>query len=178
MIGVEEDLEVAISVERLQARVRELGEQISRDFRGQNPVVLGTLKGGFLFIADLVRQLKFEVEIDFISARSYLDSTTSSGKVDLFKKLSIDIENRRLLIVEDVVDTGLTLRRLVENLRAAGPASVDIVTLIVKESALPLDIDIKYVGFEMDERFLVGYGMDLAEKYRNLPYIAWLRDVK
>lgn len=178
MIGVEEDLEVAISVERLQARVRELGEQISRDFRGQNPVVLGTLKGGFLFIADLVRQLEFEVEIDFISARSYLDSTTSSGKVDLFKKLSIDIENRRLLIVEDVVDTGLTLRRLVENLRAAGPASVDIVTLIVKESALPLDIDIKYVGFEMDERFLVGYGMDLAEKYRNLPYIAWLRDVK
>ncbi|MFH2057030.1 MAG: hypoxanthine phosphoribosyltransferase [bacterium] len=178
MIEVEQALEVVISAERLHTRVCELAAQISRDFRDKNPVILGTLKGGFLFIADLVRQLDFDLEIDFISARSYLDSTTSSGKVDLFKKLSIDMENRRLLIVEDVVDTGLTLRRLVENLQAAGPASVDIVALIVKESAQPLDIEIKYVGFEMDERFLVGYGMDLAEKYRNLPYIAWLKDVK
>lgn len=178
MIEIEQDLEVAISAERIQKRVRELAAEIARDYRHENPVLIGTLKGGFLFIADLVRQLDFDLEIEFISARSYLDSTTSSGKVDLFKKLSIDIENRRLLIVEDVVDTGLTLRRLVDNLQAAGPASVEVVALILKTSALPGEAKISYVGFEMDERFLVGYGMDLAEKYRNLPYVAWLKDVK
>ncbi len=178
MIGIEQDLEIAISAADLKARIQELAAQIDRDYRDQNPVLLGTLKGGFLLIADLVRMLNFDLEIDFISARSYLDSTTSSGRVDLFKKLSIDIRNRRLLIVEDVVDTGLTLRRLVEHLEATGPASVDVVALIVKEGAQLSGVSIRYAGFEMDERFLVGYGMDLAEKYRNLPYVAWLKDVK
>jgi hypoxanthine phosphoribosyltransferase len=178
LIGIEQELSVAISAEDIQARIQELAAQIDRDYRDQNPVVLGTLKGGFLFIADLVRMLDFDLEVDFISARSYLNSTTSSGRVDLFKKLSIDIRNRRLLIVEDVVDTGLTLRRLVAHLDDAGPASVDVVALIVKECAQLSGVSIKYTGFEMDERFLVGYGMDLAEKYRNLPYVAWLKDVK
>ena len=166
-----------ISAEELKRRITQLAREVSRDYRGRNPVVFGTLKGGFIFLAQLVTQLDFDLEIEFISARSYGDSEQSSGTVDLFKNISIDIKDRHLLIVEDVIDSGLTLKWLLEDLEKAGPRSLEVIALLDKKSERKIEVPLRYVGFEIDDRFVIGFGMDHAEKYRNLPYIAVFKDL-
>jgi hypoxanthine phosphoribosyltransferase len=139
--------------------------------------LIGTLKGGFIFLASLVLKLDFDLEIEFISARSYGDSFESSGTVDLHKKLSVEIKNRHLLIVEDVVESGLTVKFLLEDLASAQPASSNVVTLLNKTRERKAEVPIKYVGFEIGNRFVVGFGLDYREKYRNLPYLAVFKQV-
>jgi hypoxanthine phosphoribosyltransferase len=135
---------------------------------------LGTLKGSFVFLAHLALKLDFELQVDFISARSYGDSSVSSGTVDLVKNLSIDIRDRHVLLIEDIVDSGFTLRILLEDFQLAKPKSVDVVTLLNKRSNRKVEVPLRYVGFDIEDDFVVGFGLDYSEKYRNLPYIAVL----
>ncbi len=151
-----------------------MAAEIDRDYRGKNPVLLGTLKGSFMFIAELAQRLDFPLEIDFISARSYGQSHETSGVVDLFKYLSIDIRERYVLLVEDIVDSGLTLRILLADFELAKPKAVDVITLLNKPTGRKVDVPIRYIGFDVGSEFVVGFGLDYSEKYRNLPYIAVL----
>ncbi|MCK4858591.1 MAG: hypoxanthine phosphoribosyltransferase [candidate division Zixibacteria bacterium] len=159
----------------MHRRIAELATAVTGDFRDKNPVLLGTLKGSFIFLAQLVLQLDFDLDIDFISARSYDNLGTSTGKVDLFKNLSIDIKGRHLLVVEDIIDTGFTLRQMLQDFELVRPESVSVIALLNKKSQRKIEVPIKYVGFELEDQFVVGFGMDYAEKYRNLPYIAVLK---
>lgn len=137
-------------------------------------MILGTLKGSFIFLAALALKLDIDLEVDFISARSYGNSDISSGTVDLFKNLTVDIRERHVLVVEDIVDSGFTLRILLADFELAKPRSVDVITLLNKPANRKVDVPIKYVGFDIDSEFVVGFGLDYSEKYRNLPYIAVL----
>lgn len=163
--------------EQLDHRIAQLAKEITRDLGGKNPVLLGALKGSFVFLASLVLQLDFDLEVDFISARSYGDSDTTSGTVDLFKNLTIDITDRHILLVEDIVDSGFTLRILLEDFELAKPRSVDVVTLLNKRANRRVEVPLKYVGFDIESQFVVGFGLDYSERYRNLPYIAVLNRV-
>ena len=154
-----------------------LAAEIKRDYQDQNPVLIGTLKGCFAFLPFLALELDFDVEIDFISARSYGSSDRSSGRVDLFKNLSIDIRDRHVLLVEDIVDSGFTLRILLEDFQLAKPKSVAVVTLLNKRASHHVEVPLKYVGFDIEDDFVVGFGLDFSEKYRNLPYIAVLKSM-
>ena len=158
----------------MEQRISELAEEISRDYRDKNPVLLGTLKGSFIFLAQLALKLDFDLEIDFISARSYGDSHESSGTVDLFKNLSVDLRDRHVLLVEDIVDSGLTLRIMLTDFELAQPKSVEVVTLLNKQGNRKTGVPLKYIGFDIDTEFVVGFGLDYSEKYRNLPFIAVL----
>lgn len=151
-----------------------MAAQIRHDYHDKNPVLLGTLKGSFVFLANLAMKLDFDLQIDFISARSYGNSDISSGVVDLYKNLSIDIRQRHVLVVEDIVDSGFTLRILLEDFGLAKPSSVHVITLLNKPANRKVDVPIKYVGFDIENDFVVGFGLDYSEKYRNLPYIAVL----
>ena len=152
----------------------ELAAAVRADYRDKNPVLLGTLKGSFVFLAALAMQLDFDLQVDFISARSYGNSDRSSGTVDLYKNLTIDIRDRHVLVVEDIVDSGFTLRILLEDFELAKPRSVDVITLLNKPANRKVVVPVKYIGFDIDNEFVVGYGLDYSEKYRNLPYIAVL----
>ena len=163
--------------EQIEQRISELTATISKDFRDKNPVLIGTLKGSFIFLAQLALKLDFDLQIDFISARSYGGSVISSGTVDLFKNLSVDIRGRHVLLVEDIVDSGFTLRILLEDFELAKPKSVDVITLLNKRNARRCEVPLKYVGFDIEKEFVVGFGLDYSEKYRNLPYIAVLNRV-
>jgi hypoxanthine phosphoribosyltransferase len=151
-----------------------MAREIKRDYQGENPVLIGTLKGSFAFLAFLALELDFDVEIDFISARSYGRSDRSSGRVDLFKNLSVDIRGRQVLLVEDIVDSGFTLRILLEDFQLASPKSVAVVALLNKRGSHQVEVPLKYVGFDIEDDFVVGFGLDFSEKYRNLPYVAVL----
>lgn len=151
-----------------------MAAEITRDYGGKNPVILGTLKGSFVFLASLILKLDFDLQVDFISARSYGSSDTTSGVVDLFKYLSVDIRDRHILLVEDIVDSGLTLRILLEDFGLAKPRSIDVITLLNKTANRKVEVPIRYVGFDIESDFVVGFGLDYGEKYRNLPYIAVL----
>lgn len=151
-----------------------MADLIRHDYRDKNPVLLGTLKGSFVFLATLALKLDFDLQIDFISARSYGNSDISSGVVDLYKNLSIDIRHRHVLVVEDIVDSGFTLRILLEDFELAKPSSVNVITLLNKPANRKVEVPIKYVGFDIENDFVVGFGLDYSEKYRNLPYIAVL----
>jgi hypoxanthine phosphoribosyltransferase len=175
LIDTEHDLEVIITADQLQQRIVELAAEISKDYSDKAPVLIGTLKGGFVFLAQLVLKLDFDLEIEFIAARSYDASGKSSGKVDFFKNISIDIRDRHLLIVEDIIDSGLTLKLMLEDLELVRPRSVEVVSLLDKKAARATEVPIRYVGFEIEDKFIVGFGMDYGEKYRNLPYIAVLK---
>jgi hypoxanthine phosphoribosyltransferase len=170
-------LEVLISKERLQQRIVELAEEIRRDYLDKNPVLIGTLKGSFAFLTYLALELDFDVEIDFISARSYGNSDRTSGRVDLFKNLSIDIRGRHVLLIEDIIDSGFTLRIVLEDFQLARPSSVAVVALLNKRASHRVEVPLKYVGFDIEDDFVVGFGLDFSEKYRNLPYIAVLKSV-
>jgi hypoxanthine phosphoribosyltransferase len=166
--------EVLISPEELDRRVRELGSEISRDYAGKDLVMVGVLRGAVIFIADLLRSLEIPCEIDFMAVSSYGSSRDSSGVVRILKDLDDAITGRDVLIVEDIVDSGLTLNYLMRNLRARDPASLEVCSLLTKPERRRVDIPIRYVGFEIPNTFVVGYGLDYAQRYRNLDYVAEL----
>ena len=158
----------------LRARVAELGAEISRDYEGRDLLMVGVLKGAILFIADLMRELKVPCEIDFMAVSSYGSATDSSGVVRILKDLDGSIAGRDVLLVEDIVDSGLTLHYLLKNLRAREPHSLEVVALLTKPERRRVDLPIRYVGFEIPNRFAIGYGLDHAQRYRNLDYVAAL----
>lgn len=167
--------EVLLSKEQIDQRVREIGRQISQDYAGRDLVVVGILKGAIIFLSDLVREISVPVTLDFVATSSYGDSSISSGAVRILKDLEGGIEGRDVLIVEDIVDTGLTLLYLLQNLRSRNPASLKVCTLLDKPERRTVEIVPDYLGFSIPNAFVVGYGLDYAEKYRNLPYIAVLK---
>jgi hypoxanthine phosphoribosyltransferase len=166
--------EVLIDQDALQQRIQELGEEISTDYTGRDLLLIGVLKGAVFFMADLMRNLTIPCEIDFMAISSYGDSTDSSGVVRILKDLDINIEGRDVLIVEDIIDSGLTLSYLMRNLEARGPASLEICSLLTKPERREADVPVRYIGFEIPNRFVIGYGLDFAERYRNLPYVGIL----
>jgi hypoxanthine phosphoribosyltransferase len=163
---------IVISEDALQARIRELGEQITRDYAGRPPLLVGVLKGAFMFMSDLSRAIDLPVEFDFMAVSSYGSATRSSGVVRIIKDLDLDLTDRHVLIVEDIVDSGLTLAYLRKNLLARGPASMEVCALLVKEGLQRAELDLRYVGFTIPPSFVIGYGLDVAERWRNLPFLA------
>jgi hypoxanthine phosphoribosyltransferase len=166
--------EVLVSAEDLQRRVRELGEQISRDYAGRPLLLVGVLKGAVFFLSDLMRFIDIPVEIDFMAVASYGSATDSSGVVRILKDLDAAIEGRDVLIVEDIVDSGLTLQYLLRNLGSRNPRTLEVCALLVKPARRKVELPSRYVGFEIEDRFVVGYGLDYGERYRNLPFVAAL----
>jgi hypoxanthine phosphoribosyltransferase len=166
--------EVLIEQVPLQSRISELGVEISADYAGRDLLLVGVLKGAVFFMADLMRELTVPCEIDFMAISSYGAATDSSGVVRILKDLDINVAGRDVLVVEDIIDSGLTLSYLMRNLRARGPASLEVVTLLTKPDRREIDVPVRYVGFEIPNRFVIGYGLDFAERYRNLPYVAVL----
>jgi hypoxanthine phosphoribosyltransferase len=168
--------EVLIDEETLQSRIRELGADVSSDYAGKELLLVGVLKGAVFFMADLMRSITVPCEIDFMAISSYGASTDSSGVVRILKDLDINIEDRHVLVVEDIIDSGLTLSYLVRNLESREPASLEVCALMTKPERREIDVDVRYVGFEIPNRFVIGYGLDFAERYRNLPYVGVLHD--
>jgi len=176
---LEDDVaEILITEEQIQAKIRELGQLISRDYAGQDLLLICVLKGAISFLADLMREITIPHEIDFMAISSYGASTESSGVVRILKDLDTNIEGRNVLIVEDIVDTGRTLDYITQNLKTRRPKSVRICTLLNKPSRREIDIPLDYVGFEIPNKFVIGYGLDFAEIYRSLPYIGVLKKEK
>jgi hypoxanthine phosphoribosyltransferase len=168
--------ETLVSAEELQRRVAELSAEVSADYEGRDLVLIGVLKGAVLFLADLMRQLTVPCEVDFMAVSSYGSATDSSGVVRILKDLEAPIEGRDVLVVEDIVDSGLTLQYLVRNLRARAPGSLEICALLTKPERRRVELPIRYVGFEIPNRYVVGYGLDYAQRYRNLSYVAVLNE--
>ena len=168
--------EILVQRDELEHRVRELAEEISRDYADKELLLVGVLKGAVFFLADLMRHLEVVCEVDFMAVSSYGASTDSSGVVRILKDLDIPLEHRHVLVVEDIIDSGLTLSYLMRNLRARRPASLEICALLTKPARREIDIPVRYVGFEIPNRFVVGYGLDFAERYRNLPYVGVLQE--
>ena len=166
--------EVLIDQDALQRRIAELGEEISNDYAGRDLLLVGVLKGAVFFMADLMRSLTIPCEIDFMAISSYGDSTDSSGVVRILKDLDINIDGRDVLVVEDIIDSGLTLSYLMRNLEAREPASLEVCSLLTKPDRREIDVPVRYIGFEIPNRFVIGYGLDFAERYRNLPYVGVL----
>ena len=166
--------EILIEEDALRNRIRELGEEISADYAGRDLLLIGVLKGAVFFMADLMRRLTIACEVDFMAISSYGASTDSSGVVRILKDLDINIEGRDVLVVEDIIDSGLTLSYLIRNLEARVPASLEVCSLLTKPDRREIDVPVRYVGFEIPNRFVIGYGLDFAERYRNLPYVAVL----
>ncbi|HOP73331.1 MAG TPA: hypoxanthine phosphoribosyltransferase [Thermoclostridium caenicola] len=164
-------LKVLITREELAAKVKELGQRISKDYEGKELLLVGVLKGGFMFLADLVREITIDVNIDFISCSSYGNSTVSSGIVRILKDIDYDITGKHVLLVEDLIDTGLTLTYLKDLFMAKHCASVKICTILDKPSRRKVDLQVDYQGIIIPDKFVVGYGLDYAEKYRNLPEV-------
>jgi hypoxanthine phosphoribosyltransferase len=167
--------EVLIPDDRLRARVAELGDQVEADYRGKELLMIGVLKGALMFMVDLARRIDLPLELDFMAVSSYGTGTESSGVVRIIKDLDINIEGRHVLIVEDIVDTGLTLGYICEILLTRNPASLRICCLLDKREARKTDVPLDYVGFEIPSRFVVGYGLDYGEIYRNLPFVGVLK---
>ncbi|MBA2240125.1 MAG: hypoxanthine phosphoribosyltransferase [Solirubrobacterales bacterium] len=168
--------EILVSEQALARRVEELGAEISRDYEGRDLIMVGVLKGAVLFIADLMRALSVPCEVDFMAVSSYGSATDSSGVVRILKDLDEAIGDRDVLIVEDIIDSGLTLHYLFKNLRARDPRSLEVCALLTKPERRRVDLPIRYVGFEIPNRFAVGYGLDYAQRYRNLAYVAALQE--
>jgi hypoxanthine phosphoribosyltransferase len=168
--------EALVSQEDLERRVRELGAEISRDYAGKELFLVGVLKGAVFFLSDLMRCLEVPCEVDFMAVASYGSSTDSSGVVRILKDLDATIEGKDVLIVEDIIDSGLTLSYLLRTLRAREPRSLEVCALLTKPERREVDLPIRYTGFEIPNRFVIGYGLDHAERYRNLPYVAVLQE--
>jgi hypoxanthine phosphoribosyltransferase len=167
--------EILLTEEQIQARVAELGAQLAEDYAGRDPVLISVLKGSIVFLADLVRGMDIPLSIDIMEVSSYGAATESSGQVRILKDLSNPIEGRHVLVVEDIIDTGLTLNYLLRYLREKAPASLGICCLLDKPARRLTEIPIDYVGFTIPDRFVIGYGLDFGERYRNLPYVGVLR---
>ncbi|MCY3560454.1 MAG: hypoxanthine phosphoribosyltransferase [bacterium] len=160
-----------IAADALQRRIAELGEEITADYAGRRPLLVGVLKGAFMFMSDLIRRIDLPVELDFMAVSSYGVSTKTSGVVRILKDLDVDLAGRDVLLVEDIVDSGLTLAYLRDLLLARSPASLQVCALLVREGSRPSAAELRYVGFEVPPEFVIGYGLDFAERYRNLPYV-------
>jgi hypoxanthine phosphoribosyltransferase len=173
---VHEDIEeVLISQEEIEDKIRSLAKQITEDYRGKDLLLVGVLKGAFVFMADIAREVELPVEFDFMAVSSYGSATKSSGVVRILKDLDYEISGRHVLLVEDIIDSGLTISYLLRYLEARGPASLEICSLFWKKGEQAVPLEVRYPGFEIPSVFVVGYGLDFAEKYRNLPYIGVLK---
>jgi hypoxanthine phosphoribosyltransferase len=161
--------DVLIGGEEIRTRIGELGKEIAADYDGKDPLLVAVLKGAFIFMADLSRAIDIPLEVDFMAVSSYGASTRSSGVVRIVKDLDIDLADRHVVIVEDIIDSGLTLRYLRKTLQARGPASLEVCALFVREGNNQVELDLRYVGFHIPPAFVIGYGLDVAERYRNLP---------
>jgi hypoxanthine phosphoribosyltransferase len=170
------NLEVLITSEKIVERIRELGAEIARDYSGRNPLLVGVLKGACLFLSDLMRAIDIPLNVEFMAISSYGAEMRTSGEVRIMKDLDVAIEGRHILVVEDIVDTGLTLSYLLANLQSRGAASVKLAALLDKYERREKDVAIDYLGFPIPDKFVVGYGLDFAERYRNLPFIAVLKN--
>jgi hypoxanthine phosphoribosyltransferase len=168
--------EILVQRDELEHRVRELAEEVSRDYADRDLFLVGVLKGAVFFLSDLMRHLEVACEVDFMAVSSYGSSTDSSGVVRILKDLDVSIEGRDVLIVEDIVDSGLTLSYLLRTLRARDPASLEVCALLTKPERRKVELPIRYVGFEIPNRFAIGYGLDHAERFRNLPFVAVLEE--
>jgi len=168
--------EILIDADALRARVGELGAEISEAYGSRDLLLIGVLKGAVFFMADLMRHLRVPCEIDFMAISSYGASTDSSGVVRILKDLDINIEGRHVLVVEDIIDSGLTLSYLIRNLESREPASLEVCALLTKPARREIDVDVRWIGFEIPNRFVIGYGLDFAERYRNLPYVGVLSE--
>jgi hypoxanthine phosphoribosyltransferase len=166
--------EILIEEGPLQARIGELGAEVSREYEGRDLLLVGVLKGAVFFMADLMRELTIPCEIDFMAISSYGAATDSSGVVRILKDLDTNIAGRHVLVVEDIIDSGLTLSYLMRSLSARKPASLEICALLTKPERREIDVPVRFVGFEIPNKFVIGYGLDFAERYRNLPYVAVL----
>ncbi len=173
---LEKDIDrIFFSANELQEKVKELGAQITRDYEGKDPLFVGVLKGSFVFMADLMRAVDLYCDIDFMAVSSYGSGTTTTGAVKINKDLTYNVEGRHIILIEDILDSGVTLSYLKKYIEARKPASVSICTLLDKPARRKADINADYVGFECPDAFIVGYGLDYAERYRNLPYIGVLK---
>jgi hypoxanthine phosphoribosyltransferase len=170
------NLEVLIPTQKIEARIRELGAEIARDYSGSNPLLIGVLKGACLFLSDLMRAIDIPLNVEFMAISSYGAEMRTSGEVRIMKDLDVAIEGRHILVVEDIVDTGLTLSYLLANLESRGAASVKLAALLDKYERREKEVPIDYLGFQIPDKFVVGYGLDFAERYRNLPFIAVLKN--
>ncbi len=170
-MGNESISKALITAEDIQVKVREIGDQISRDYAGRHPVLVGVLNGALIFMADLMREIDLPLEAYMMAASSY-DGYESTGTVEIIKPLEASITGRHVILVEDIVDTGITLDSLLESLQSEDPASLEICALLDKKSRRQVEVPIKYVGFEIPDEFVVGYGLDYNQRYRNLPYVA------
>jgi hypoxanthine phosphoribosyltransferase len=168
--------EVLVSEQDLRRRVSELAAEVSRDYEGRDPLLVAILKGAVPFLADLMREMTISCELDFMAVSSYGSSTDSSGVVRILKDLDEPIDGRDVLIVEDIIDSGLTLQYLLRNLQARGPASLEVCALLTKPERRRVDLPVRYVGFEIPNKFAIGYGLDYGQRYRNLSYVAALRE--
>ena len=168
--------EILIEPEALRARVAELGDEISEAYTSRDLLLIGVLKGAVFFMADLARHIRIPVEFDFMAVSSYGSATRTSGVVRILKDLDHEIEGEHVIVVEDIIDSGLTLSYLMRNLEAREPASLEICALLTKPERREIDVPVRYVGFEIPNRFVIGYGLDFAERYRNLPYVGVLHE--
>jgi hypoxanthine phosphoribosyltransferase len=168
--------EILIEADSLRTRIAELGEEISSYYEERDLLLIGVLKGAVFFMADLMRHLTVPCEVDFMAISSYGAATDSSGVVRILKDLDINVENRNVLVVEDIIDSGLTLSYLMRTLEAREPASLEVVALLTKPARREIDVPVRWIGFEIANRFVIGYGLDFAERYRNLPYVGVLND--
>jgi hypoxanthine phosphoribosyltransferase len=172
----EDDIDrIVIGEQELQDKLQELGEQITRDYAGRELLLIGVLKGAFVLMADLSRHIRLPLEVDFMAVASYGAATKTSGVVRILKDLDHDLEGRDVLLIEDIIDSGLTLNYLLKNLRGRRPASLEVCALLKKTGIQRVPLEVKYVGFEIPPDFVVGYGLDFAERFRNLPYVGVLR---
>ena len=169
--------EILVQADELQHRIKEMAAEVSRDYKGRDLLLIGVLKGAVFFLADLMRHLDVPCEVDFMAVSSYGSSTDSSGVVRILKDLDAPLEGRNVLIVEDIVDSGLTLQYLMRTLEARNPASIEVCALLTKPDRRKVDTPARYVGFEIPDKFAIGYGLDYAERYRNLPYVATLTGI-
>ena len=170
------NLEILLTEEQIRERIKEIGAEITRDYKGRNPLLIGVLKGACFFLSDLLRAIDTRLNIEFMAISSYGSSTRTSGEVRILKDLDVAVEGRDLIVVEDIVDTGLTLSYLLANLKSRGANSVKLVALLDKFERREREVPIDYLGFRIPDHFVVGYGLDFAERYRNLPFIAVLKD--
>jgi hypoxanthine phosphoribosyltransferase len=169
--------EILVQADELQHRIKEMAAEVSRDYAGRDLLLIGVLKGAVFFLSDLMRHLDIPCEVDFMAVASYGSSTDSSGVVRILKDLDAPLEGRNVLIVEDIVDSGLTLQYLMRTLEARGPASLEVCALLTKPERRKVEMPARYVGFEIPDKFAIGYGLDYAERYRNLPYVATLTGI-